>query len=204
MPDIPIPTAPELDAWYREGHYGYLDSPQAMSLYKTVANAILRFGCRRILDVGCYHAHPLRYLPPGSIDAYVGFDLCAPALERNRNAYVGRAEASFVHSDWDKFPDNNTSERYDCIYIGGVFYYIFDRLGFLRRYLAAHSPRLIVVQDLFATDLAALTMAGRLRERHWFDMDFFVDESEWDPGWNHATIRERQIVVLETGRAPSP
>ncbi len=62
--DRPLPSVAELDGWYGGEHYAYLDSAQAMSLYKTVANAALRFGCRRILDVGRYHAHPLLSATP--------------------------------------------------------------------------------------------------------------------------------------------
>ena len=84
------------------------------------------------------------------------------------------------------------------IYFGGVLYYITDRLSFISSFIHAFSPRFVVVQDLASTDLTSLTTALRLRERHWFDMDFQVDESEWDAGWDHTTIRERQILVLQT------
>jgi SAM-dependent methyltransferase len=194
-----VPTAEELDAWYGDGHYAYLDSPQAMSLYKTVANAALRFGCRTVLDVGCYHAHPLRFLPAGSIRAYLGIDVCAPALRRARAAYAERPEADFLHSDWNSFPCQSKNKSFCMIYFGGVCYYLKDLLSFVSGYVQAFSPRIVVVQDLAATDLRALTSAFKPRERHWFDMDFRVDESEWDAGWDETTIRERQIVVLETG-----
>ena len=84
------------------------------------------------------------------------------------------------------------------IYFGGVLYYIADRLAFVPSYIRAFAPDLVVVQDLAATDLGSLVGALRLRERHWFDMDFHVDESEWDAGWDETTLRERQIIVLET------
>jgi len=205
LPGCALPTAAELDAWYGEGHYAYLDSPQAMSLYKTVANAALRFGCRTVLDVGCYHAHPLRFLPPGSIEAYLGIDLCTPALRRDRAAYANRREANFRYSDWNSFPSQNKDRSFCMIYFGGVFYYLENRVSYIDGYIKAFSPRIVVIQDLAATDLGAVTSAYRLRERHWFDMDFHVDASEWDAGWDATTIRERQIIVLETGmsRAPS-
>jgi SAM-dependent methyltransferase len=196
--DRPLPSVAELDAWYGGEHYAYLDSTQAMSLYKTVANAALRFGCRRILDVGCYHAHPLRFLPPGSIEAYTGVDVCSPALQRDRLLYADRPEADFLYGDWNDIPHKNKEKSFCMIYFGGVLYYITDRLSFISSFIHAFSPRFVVVQDLASTDLTSLTTALRLRERHWFDMDFQVDESEWDAGWDHTTIRERQILVLQT------
>lgn len=198
-PGCAVPTAEELDAWYAEGHYAYLDSPQAMSLYKTVASAALRFGCRTVLDVGCYHAHPLRFLPPGSIEGYLGIDLCAPALRRDRAVYADRPEANFLYSDWNNFQCQNNDKSFCMIYFGGVCYYLKDRLSFVSSYIRAFGPRIVVIQDLASTDLRALASACRLRERHWFDMDFHVDESEWDAGWDETTLRERQIIVLETG-----
>ena len=85
----------------------------------------------------------------GYSGVYTGFDISEGAIRECKNAFGGLDSASFLVHEWDKgFLDVPA----ESIYLGGVLYYLSDRVSFLRSQIESYSPRLVVVQDLRKTE----------------------------------------------------
>ncbi len=200
-------TRSRYNKWYDEDHYYYLDSEAAQILYRSVAGIFCQQDCKSLLDVGCHHGSLVPHLKKDSLEKYVGIDISDRAIEEALRKYQDNKKVHFFREEWSDFEKIKHHGKFDCIYFGGVFFYIPDpKIGFLRSFLSLTGTKIFVVQDLANTDLSSIMNEFTCLSEKYFYLDFDFPKKSWGPdwrekfGWNEDwdsnILKERQLLTF--------
>lgn len=141
----------KLNKMHKNGYYNYLCSKEFEPVYEFIAENFLNESCKSILDVGCWNGMFYKVLKEKKYnDFYLGFDLSSSAIQEGKKLY-GNKNTKFIVESWDNFKSNS---NYEGIYFGGVFYYIEDKVNFIKRFINEVNPKIIIIQDLQSTDFS--------------------------------------------------
>lgn len=169
---------------HAEKFYYYLESSDFEQLYDFAAEEIVKSECRSVLDVGCWTGMLLSaLLRRGYSGLYTGFDISEGAIRECKNTFGYLDSASFLVHEWDKgFLDVPA----ESIYLGGILYYVSDRVSFLRSQVESYSPRLVLVQDLLKTECPSAQELGAIDYKC---SEFVMPiEAHGDPDLSHRSI----------------
>ena len=100
----------------------------------------------------------------------MGLDLCNNAISEAKDK-LENEKNSFAVYNWYDPPDG---DAHDAIYMGGVFVYIKDKLGFLKKFIDKHNPHTVVIQDIQATDLSDIDSSYSVISTKEFFIDYKV------------------------------
>jgi SAM-dependent methyltransferase len=177
-------TGEKLDKMHKAGYYDYLCSDEFKPAYKLISDKFKSASCTSILDVGCWNGMFYRVLQEdGFSGEYLGFDLSASAIDEAKIKY-GNSNTLFEVRDWNYF---TTSTSFNGIYFGGVFYYIQEKVKFIRSYIEHYSPKIIAIQDLQNTDLSEID--SYFKDVETFNLTLNVDVNE--------ARQKRQIKIIK-------
>ena len=173
-----------LNKLHHNGYYDYLCSDNFRLIYDYAASFISKGEARSVLDVGCWNGVFYRAVKDlGKTVKYSGYDLSDDAVNFAHKKYANK-DVSFYAHDWND--DFKEVGNVDLIYFGGVFYYIDDKPGFLKRFIRQHSPKVVVIQDLQATDLSSLVGDYDTMGYRKFKIEYDINEPR----------RMRQVLAL--------
>lgn len=136
-------------------------------MYATAGAWFSQMQCRSILDLGCGDGILLRHFQ--DFDHYYGVDVSTVALDRHPGIYDDRC--ALFNRDLHFLIDATTTEfvpRVDGLFLGGILYYESDPLAFVKAVVSMCLPRVVVIQDLNATNLLPVMEAYPVHRRREF------------------------------------
>ena len=144
---------------HREGHYNYLESSDFRFIYEFVSQKVLDADCSSVLDVGCWSGMLCSALyASGYMGRYLGFDISENAIQECNEKFIHNDYASFMVHEFDKgYVDGD----FDSVYLGGILYYVSDRLKFIQGFIDRYDPKCIVIQDLVKTPIDIKAFSDR-------------------------------------------
>lgn len=174
-----------LNKRYQRKYYSYLQSEPFNAIYDYAAQEVVNSKASSVVDIGCWIGMFCEALNRNNYNGqYLGLDLCSSAISEAKDKLENQKN-SFAVYNWYDPP---MPGKYDAMYMGGVFYYIKDKVGFLNRFVDAHNPHTVVIQDIQATDLRDIDNSYNVISTKEFFIDYKV--------YNDKQRQHRQIKTI--------
>lgn len=127
--------------------WNYLQSPAADFMFKSIIANIIKYDCKKVLDLACGYSRINEFL--GNYKCIVdGLDNNKDCIEYCQETFNG----TYIEHNALEFEDSALKGPYDCIVVSGFFYYsgrngFPQMLDFFERLINFYKPKIIIVTD---------------------------------------------------------
>jgi len=123
--------------------WNYLQSPAADPMFKSIIDNIIKYDCKKVLDLACGYSRINEFL--GDYKCLIdGIDTNSECIEYCQKTFNG----TYIEGDVLEFEKSSMQGPYDCIVVSGFFYYLGQNiLHFFEKLVDFYKPKIIIITD---------------------------------------------------------
>lgn len=132
----------------------YLDTSQAMPIFETQADIMIKNNSKGIVDVGCRHG-PINQIlhDKGYVNySYFGFDTSKEPIDIANTRWANYDNISYVNANWHNEQDITVNFTVDTIIFSGVLLYERQNHFLLfQKLINFYKPKFAIIQEPYHT-----------------------------------------------------